>query len=931
MNSIPDPDLHQIRRLQDDLHRRLSALDERIATLVALAESNAPPLPTAFEPVPPIEEPSPDSLSDESDEPSLPPSESSAQLPPPLPPQLVSVFVHKNLSTPSDPSPAREGLELRVGRYWLVRVGIVVLLTGLVLLGNYAYHHVIMRFGPAGKLALLLLVGGFLSALGAWLDRSSPGLRNYGRVLLAGGAATIYYATYAAHFVAALRVISSPLLGGSLLLLLAGFYAWIAERRKSQRVAVTTVLLSYYTAAINPSAGFTLFSNLLLAALAVFMLLRHRWYALSWLGLAGSYAAYLYWKVQNGGFAGPAETPAAAIGCLFAYWTLFTAAVFAQRDDAFKDVHRIAFLSINNFAFFGLASLELYATNPDLYWSLPAALGVALIALSRLARSLHPASSSFDGACLAQGLLLFSTALVVKFSGFQLALLLAAESTLLLYCTRGRHQPLMKIAASLAAVGGWACAVDAISHHNEGAWQAGVAVAVILLWNAWLFRRLHHAEQPTRLRLLPSFFTTLSLVLGGSLIVEHLHGDLRIFAFVVVALALNASFLVLRTPEFPLIGQLGMMAAWGAWAGQWSAGTMSDTGCAIVLGSSLAMMHVWQWRPSIPTPPALTGCIQSLCALAAVVVLHGWLAPQFDGDNWMVAGGVAGATTFGYALLTRSIPLAAVSQLLTLTACMTAAAAMLTASPAWYLTLAAIALLAAQGSVLHGWSRFAPFIRPHLNPILVGYRCVTFLLGLLWVFDVVAGDWRFLILTLLAALFFVPAAVRQREEFLAYSALLFLVGIGDYTARAITGAPLAAADTLALIIALAVLQAGRRIPHAPALLPANTKNGLTVICLLELWWQSSRWSWSDGSSVTITVVWAGLAFLLMAAGLLLRDRVYRLQSLVILAFAVGHVFVIDVWRMGQFAGILSIIGLAVVLLALGFIYNRFADHIRQLF
>ena len=113
---------------------------------------------------------------------------------------------------------ASEPFELRVGTYWMPRIGIVILLTGLVFLGNYAYHLIVPLLGPWGKLSLLTLAGVGLAGLGAWLERSRETLRNYGRVLMAGGAATIYYTAYAAHFVERLRVIESPILGGMLLL-----------------------------------------------------------------------------------------------------------------------------------------------------------------------------------------------------------------------------------------------------------------------------------------------------------------------------------------------------------------------------------------------------------------------------------------------------------------------------------------------------------------------------------------------------------------------------------------------------------------------------------------------------------------------------------------------------------------------------------------
>ena len=101
-------------------------------------------------------------------------------------------------------------------------------------------------------------------------------MQNYAQVLFAGGLAAVYFTTYAAHHVATLRVIPSSLLDGALLLTWAAFMAWIADRRKSELLALFAVGLAYYTSAITPVGGFTLYSNLVLTIAAVFFLVRNR-------------------------------------------------------------------------------------------------------------------------------------------------------------------------------------------------------------------------------------------------------------------------------------------------------------------------------------------------------------------------------------------------------------------------------------------------------------------------------------------------------------------------------------------------------------------------------------------------------------------------------------------------------------------------------
>ncbi|HSY16847.1 MAG TPA: DUF2339 domain-containing protein, partial [Candidatus Acidoferrales bacterium] len=104
---------------------------------------------------------------------------------------------------PPLPTPAKEkaSFEMRLGTFWFVRVGIVLVVTSLAFFANYAYHHIIGKLGPAGKISLLYLASGLLLGAGAWWQRSNvkESLKNYAQVLFAGGLAAVYFTTYAAH------------------------------------------------------------------------------------------------------------------------------------------------------------------------------------------------------------------------------------------------------------------------------------------------------------------------------------------------------------------------------------------------------------------------------------------------------------------------------------------------------------------------------------------------------------------------------------------------------------------------------------------------------------------------------------------------------------------------------------------------------------
>jgi uncharacterized membrane protein len=195
----------------------------------------------------------------------------------------------------------KSSFEMRLGTFWLVRIGIVMLLTALAFFGNYAYQNFIPKLGAAGKVGLLYLTSAALIGLGTWFQRKQEKLKNYAQVLLAGGLAAVYFTTYAAHHIPALEVIHNSLLDGALLLGWAGFVIWLADRKKSEVLALFAILLAYYTSVITHVGLFTLYSNLVLTAAAVFFLVRNRWATLSFASLAATYLSYGFWRFyQNG-------------------------------------------------------------------------------------------------------------------------------------------------------------------------------------------------------------------------------------------------------------------------------------------------------------------------------------------------------------------------------------------------------------------------------------------------------------------------------------------------------------------------------------------------------------------------------------------------------------------------------------------------------
>ncbi|MBW8864214.1 MAG: DUF2339 domain-containing protein [Verrucomicrobia bacterium] len=104
-------------------------------------------------------------------------------------------------------------------------------------------------------------------------------------------------------------------------------------------------------------------------------------------------------------------------------------------------------------------------------------------------------------------------------------------------------------------------------------------------------------------------------------------------------------------------------------------------------------------------------------------------------------------------------------------------------------------------------------------------------------------------------------------------------------------------------------------------------------------WRSSRctgaslWRfvccWVPTADIFLTMSWAGLAVLMFAAGMLLRERFYRWFGLAVLAASVGRVVFVDMWKQETIYRVLTIMVLGVALVAVGFVYNKFQDAIRK--
>jgi uncharacterized membrane protein len=187
------------------------------------------------------------------------------------------------------------------------------------------------------------------------------------------------------------------------------------------------------------------------------------------------------------------------------------------------------------------------------------------------------------------------------------------------------------------------------------------------------------------------------------------------------------------------------------------------------------------------------------------------------------------------------------------------------------------------------------------------------------------------VLGLLGAAAFFLAAGRRGREALGFSAVFFTFSMATFVWLPERQVPTVYAPNLLAILALGGLpQWARRWPQRVDLTSAGHASAIVVAGLM-LWLFVSRWVVlkSGGAHFYLTASWAALALGLFGAGLGLRERLYRWLGLGLLGCALGRVVLSDVWRLATLYRILSFIALGLVLLVLGFIYNKYQDKIKD--
>jgi hypothetical protein len=925
--------LEALQRRQAELARSLALIDDELANIERRAEAVEPVLPSLpTEPItPPISVDQHPPLPAIPATPPPPPAEAAL---PPLPAQPPE--------SPLPPIP-RPSLEFQFGR-WLTRIGAVFGIITLVLILSLTHNYLFRVLGPGGILGLCALAS---IGIAIWGDRIERRLLVFGRSILSLGLAGLYVTLYAAHNFDSVRVIQSPLVAGVLLLLWSFYVLTIADRKRSQSLALFSIALAYFSTAINPDGRFSMAADLLLAGTVMLFLIRHGWAALSYLSLFGTYAALLRRLVmdQNGELV--LDTSRALPFAPYAVylvgaWVIFTAAVLMTKFRSFRGQKRLVFLTLNNGALAVLLPLAAYiagygdkAMSETLLWT-----GLAFLLLAwggKLDWRRSDAPEMRD-AYLAQGLAIFTLGLMGVYAGATRGVLLAVETLFLGMAGIYARGVVMKIAAWVTAFFATLFLAWDISVTGHHSWLLGFGGAGVMLINAWWARNYTRMSPLARQGIIPSasYYCALAIALIVAAMAAELSDSALPPALAVAAVVLTFSIYFAPLYELPPIAQALLIAAqalvlFPAQTGE--AVPRSTTAWVVVL---TLLLLAWWSRQRVARYGVWIVLLNFIYALALVGLCYDAVRPYVDNQGWMISASLLSGGFLLFGALTRVWPLAAMGQLFLL------ASLWLFFFPVggavfpytWIAAAVPIAIVFATGHATIAWLREFREETPESISLpfrLLGHGYLLLALGMLvrLVFAVAPQPLQTATFLFLGSLLLAWSAVRDHAFGARCSFVLSLIGMAlvvrdfDLDQRSLV----TFLNGLALF---ALLWQPTVLQHAARKLVTEVESWILILLSAAAGWIFVHaWVATRMHPNYLTMGWALYALYLFFFGLAVRERRQRWCGLGILACAMIRVCFSDIWGFSNGYKVLTFIVLTFISLGLGYLYARFADRFKS--
>ncbi len=295
--------------------------------------------------------------------PVMPPATTARVVPPPQVAPLRSAVAQ---STAQHRIQSMSAMEDALGRNWLNKIGIVLIVVGIAYFGILEFRHL----GPVLKDLLLYAVSFAFLGGGIFVEKRDR-YRVLGYTLIGGGWATLYFTTYALNHVAAMRVVQSEVLDLVLMLAVAAVMVVNTLRYRSQLVTGLAFLLGYFTVTLSQDKVYSLSAGLILAIGLVTVVIRMGWYELEIFGILSSFLNHFYWLYRLLGPEGAQHQsfPAYHVSTLllFFYWLTYRISYVVRKPkNPFEEHVSTAAALLNTLLLLGV--LKFQSVQPELAW-----------------------------------------------------------------------------------------------------------------------------------------------------------------------------------------------------------------------------------------------------------------------------------------------------------------------------------------------------------------------------------------------------------------------------------------------------------------------------------------------------------------------------------------------------------------------------------
>src|SRR5439155_6047736 len=186
---------------------------------------------------------------------------------------------------------------------------------------------------------------------------------------------------------------------------------------------------------------------------------------------------------------------------------------------------------------------------------------------------------------------------ITKFSGLELALILATESVVLLLAGQQRKNWILLVGAYVAALLSVGWGMDGMRQNETHGLWLGIGLGTMMMFNTFLAHRETLSANQALLRPQPGFFAALALAIWLAATYNNTSREHFPVVLAVEALLLTLSIYFLRVREVTLLSQGYLLLAQLAWVYHYALQTNRSPPAwtpLLLFAVTLALVHGWQ-------------------------------------------------------------------------------------------------------------------------------------------------------------------------------------------------------------------------------------------------------------------------------------------------------------------------------------------------